>query len=245
MLAGLGRNPIVEFIFRHQRERHALYNYGMSRNGCGHILRLDALRVEDLADRVSDLRSVHDRAVYHGVLRQRFHPKAHELVTRLRRFQLDRFDGAGSDVQSHELSAPFAQSQHIAAPFLASVPVAHASLTAPCRRLAHLAFHPAVQDRFTQFPTISKFECGNFALRDVTVQGIRGDAQILRRLSYVHHFARFTHEERHPGIQLQACNHDRLLHPTCAADFQRGAARGSFMTLCTPSVKGIYRAVAL
>ena len=67
--------------------------------------------------------------------------------------------------------------------------------------LAHLAFHPAVEDRLPKFPTISEFERGYFALGDVTVQGIRGYSQILRRLSYVHHFARFTHEERHPGAR--------------------------------------------
>src|SRR5690348_5853018 len=68
--------------------------------------------------------------------------------------------------------------------------------------LAHFPFHPAVQYRFTQFPTVAEFKRGNFAFRDVTVQGIRGDSQILRRLPHIHHFARFAHEERHPGIQM-------------------------------------------
>src|SRR2546425_876399 len=82
-----------------------------------------------------------------------------------------------------------------------STTVSRARLTAPRGRLAHLAFHPAVQDRFTQFPTVAEFECGNFAFSDVTVQGIRRDAQILRRLPHIHHFTRFAHEERHPGIR--------------------------------------------
>ena len=65
-------------------------------------------------------------------------------------------------------------------------------------RLADLAFHPAIQDGLPKFPTIAEFECGNFAFRDVTVQRVRGDSQILRRLPHVHHFARFTHEELDP-----------------------------------------------
>src|ERR1700676_528362 len=72
-----------------------------------------------------------------------------------------------------------------------------AKLPAPLH-LAHLAFHPAIQDGLPKFPTIAEFECGNLAFSDVTVQRIRGDSQILRRLPHVHHFARFTHEEHDP-----------------------------------------------
>src|ERR1700704_441687 len=93
--------------------------------------------------------------------------------------------------------------------------------------LVHLAFHPTVEDRLPKFPTISKFERGYFALGDVTVQGIRGDAQILRRLSYVHHFARFTHEERHPGALNSAknsCNHFALQLACKRYDIRKHAA---------------------
>src|ERR1700756_1773049 len=72
-----------------------------------------------------------------------------------------------------------------------------AKLAAPLH-LTHLAFHPAVQDGFPKFPTVAKLECGNLAFSDVTVQRIRGDSQILRRLPHIHHFARFTHEEHDP-----------------------------------------------
>src|SRR6267143_7103951 len=82
--------------------------------------------------------------------------------------------------------------------FLRTFPVTRAVLPAPRGRLAHFTFHPAVQDRFTKFPTVAEFKSGNFAFSDVTVQGIRGDAQILRRLPHIHHFTRFAHEERHP-----------------------------------------------
>src|SRR6266404_2381749 len=73
-----------------------------------------------------------------------------------------------------------------------------AKLPAPLH-LAHLAFHPAIQDGFPKFPTIAEFECGNLAFSDVAVQRIRGDSQILRRLPHIHHFARFTHENTTPG----------------------------------------------
>src|SRR5215472_9883057 len=86
-----------------------------------------------------------------------------------------------------------------------------AKLAAPRVRLAHFAFHPTVEDRLPKFPTVAELERRNFAFRDVTVQGIRGDAQILRRLSYIHHFARFIHEERHPGAPNDATTPPRLL----------------------------------
>src|SRR5438445_6971977 len=72
-------------------------------------------------------------------------------------------------------------------------------LTSFCVHLAHLTFHPSIQNGLTQFPTVAKFECRNLAFRDVTVQGVRADPQILRRLSHIHHFTRFIHEERHSG----------------------------------------------
>src|SRR6202047_1551372 len=72
-----------------------------------------------------------------------------------------------------------------------------ARLPAPLH-LAHLAFHPAIQDGLPKFPAIAEFECGNLAFSNVTVQRIRGDSQILRRLPHVHHFARFTHEAPDP-----------------------------------------------
>src|SRR4029077_16488586 len=55
--------------------------------------------------------------------------------------------------------------------------------------LTHLALHPAVQDGLPKFPTIAEFKCRNLAFGDVTVQRVRGDTQILRRLPHVHHFA--------------------------------------------------------
>src|SRR3984893_18029233 len=74
---------------------------------------------------------------------------------------------------------------------------APAKLPAPLH-LAHLAFHPAIQDGFPKFPTIAEFKCGNFAFGDVTIQRIRRDSQILRRLPHIHHFARFAHEATLP-----------------------------------------------
>src|SRR4030081_402672 len=73
-------------------------------------------------------------------------------------------------------------------------------LPAPRVRLAHLPLHPAVQNRFTKFPSVAQLERRYFAFSDVTVQRIRRDPQILRRLSDVHHFSRFIHEESHPAI---------------------------------------------
>src|SRR5580698_1537183 len=82
--------------------------------------------------------------------------------------------------------------------FAASFPFASLDLPAPYVRLAHLAFHPAVQDRLAQFPAIAELECGNLAFGDVTVERIRANPQILRRLPHIHDFARFIHEDRNP-----------------------------------------------
>src|SRR5262249_61639411 len=61
--------------------------------------------------------------------------------------------------------------------------------------LAHLAFHPAVQNGLAQLPPVAQFEGRDFTLGDVTVERIRANPQILRRLPHIHHFARFAHDE--------------------------------------------------
>src|SRR2546430_11164767 len=71
-------------------------------------------------------------------------------------------------------------------------------LPAPHMRLANLALHPTIQDGLPQLPSIAQLECGNFAFSDVTIQCIRGNSQILRRLPHVHHFARFAHRKHYP-----------------------------------------------
>src|SRR6202163_2584367 len=98
-------------------------------------------------------------------------------------------------------------SENISRP-LSRVPC-NSELPAPRVRLAHLPLHPAVQNRFTKFPAVAQLECRYFAFGDVTVQRIRRDPQILRRLPYVHHFSRFIHEESHPVIRTntRSCNH--------------------------------------
>src|SRR5277367_5717739 len=94
----------------------------------------------------------------------------------------------------------FPPSNHISRPL-------SRNLAAPCYHLAHLAFHPPIQDRLSKFPTITQFKRRYFALCDVPIQGIGADPKILRRLSYVHHFARFAHEER-PSCPYHAPNYD-------------------------------------
>src|SRR5215475_2253909 len=61
--------------------------------------------------------------------------------------------------------------------------------------LAHLAFHPAVQNRLAQLPAVTQLERWNFAFGDVAIERVRADAQILRRLPHIHHFARFAHDK--------------------------------------------------
>src|SRR5207244_12921455 len=62
----------------------------------------------------------------------------------------------------------------------------------------HLSLHPAVQDGLPQLPAIAKLKRRYLPLRDVTVERIRGDTQVLRRLPYVHDFARFNHSGKPP-----------------------------------------------
>src|SRR3984893_3296796 len=102
-------------------------------------------------------------------------------------------------------------------------------LAAPHMCLAHLAFHPAVQDRLTKFPTIAELECGNLAFGDVTVQSIRGDPQILRRLPHIHHFTRFIHEERYPSARTRPIS-NRLGAPQPTLRNCGGAPLPSVMT---------------
>src|SRR5215471_18623583 len=52
-------------------------------------------------------------------------------------------------------------------------------LAAPHMCLAHLAFHPAIQDRLAKFPAVAQLECRNLAFRDVAIQRVRRDPQIL------------------------------------------------------------------
>jgi hypothetical protein len=61
----------------------------------------------------------------------------------------------------------------------------------------------------------------------------------LRRLPYIHHFARFAHVERHPGIRTQAKNYVRSSHSSCAADIEESATRASFMTFYHSDRQGI------
>src|SRR5207237_8370211 len=62
----------------------------------------------------------------------------------------------------------------------------------------HLSLHPAVQDGLPQLPAIAKLKRRYLPLRDVTVERIRGDTQVLRRLPYVHEFAGFNHSGTPP-----------------------------------------------
>ena len=104
-------------------------------------------------------------------------------------------------------------------------------------RLADFAFHPAIQDGFPQFPTIAQLKCGNLAFGDVTIQGIRGDSQILRRLSHVHHFTRFIHGKHYPRrLGTRAVNPTAWCSPVDAAE--PGGARVDFMTPCRSDRQG-------
>src|SRR5271166_6899051 len=73
--------------------------------------------------------------------------------------------------------------------------------------LTHLTFHPPVQDRLSQFPTIAQLKRWYFTLRDVPVQRIWADSQVLGSLPHIHNFTRFAHEERHPvSLKRPACS---------------------------------------
>src|SRR5208283_2938700 len=94
-------------------------------------------------------------------------------------------------------------------------------------------------------PTIAQLKRRYFALCDVPVQSIRADPQILGSLPYVHHFARFAHEERSPCFyhaQELACatpSSGRNNNPQGAAcvNFMslRPTARQAFLACNCPS----------
>ncbi len=104
MLAGFRGNAIVKLFLAHQRQRHALDDDGVAGNGSGHALGLNFLEIENFGDGVGDLWRIHDGTVHNGILRQRFHAVTDQLVPGLGRFQLNGFDGAGTDVQANKLS---------------------------------------------------------------------------------------------------------------------------------------------
>jgi hypothetical protein len=51
----------------------------------------------------------------------------------------------------------------------------------------------------------------------------------LRRLPHIHHFTRFAHEERHPGIRMHLISRP-LAAPRLRCELSGDAARGNFMT---------------
>ena len=107
VLARFGRNPVVQLFFGHQRKRNPLHNHRVSGNRSRDVLRLDVFVVEDAADRVGDLRRIHDRAVHHRILGQRFHAEADQFVAGFRRFQFDRFNRTRTDIEPDQLPASF------------------------------------------------------------------------------------------------------------------------------------------
>ena len=80
VLAGFGLDAVVKLFLGHHRQRNSLDDHRVARNRRGHVLGLDFLRLENIADRAGDQRRVHDRAVHHRVLRQRFQPKTDQFI---------------------------------------------------------------------------------------------------------------------------------------------------------------------
>src|SRR5438552_1464878 len=58
---------------------------------------------------------------------------------------------------------------------------------------ARFFFHPLVQPRFLEPPPVPQLECRNLLLIHVLVERVRTDAQVLRRLTNIHDFARIGH----------------------------------------------------
>ena len=79
------------------------------------------LRFENVADRARNQRRVHDGAVHHGILRQRFQTKTHQFIALFGALQLDGFDRARADVQTHQ-SLVFCATKHVETPL--AVPTA-------------------------------------------------------------------------------------------------------------------------
>src|SRR6202034_2074576 len=75
--------------------------------------------------------------------------------------------------------------------------------------LARLLFHPLVQLRLLEAPTVAQLESWNLLFPDVLVQRVRTDSQVLRRLANVHHFPRVGHSSFTPSSRT-AC---AIVHP--------------------------------
>src|SRR5215813_5986729 len=87
--------------------------------------------------------------------------------------------------------------------------------------LAHLAFHPPVQNRLAKFPAITQFERRDFTFGDIAVERVRADSQILRRLPHIHHFARFAHsgtQLRRPSFRIPLVTREARHARTCTSD---------------------------
>ena len=94
VLAGLGLDSVEQLIFGHQGHADALDDYRVARNRSRHIFRLDLLPVENGYDLFGDRGRIHDGAVHDRILCQRLKSEAHQFITSLRLFQLNRFDRA-------------------------------------------------------------------------------------------------------------------------------------------------------
>src|SRR5208283_3099838 len=62
-----------------------------------------------------------------------------------------------------------------------------------------LVFHPTVEDAFLEFPSVTEFERRNQLLRDILVERVRRNSQVVRCLTDVHHFARIGHVGSFPA----------------------------------------------
>ncbi len=58
-----------------------------------------------------------------------------------------------------------------------------------------LAVHPLVKPGALETPAIAQLECRYEAFGGVLVEGVGRDAEVIRRLADIHHFANFRDEE--------------------------------------------------
>ena len=102
VLLRLPVDRLGELRLRHHRQRDLLDDDGVARERGGDILGLDAAAVEQAADGVGDGGGVDDRAVDDAVRGHRLAAEIRDPVALAGLFQLDRLDGARTDVQTDQ-----------------------------------------------------------------------------------------------------------------------------------------------
>ena len=148
-------------------------------------------------------RRVHDRAIHHGVLRQRLQAEADQFVA-----LLGLLFSSTALIELDPMSSPttgfcFAIAKH-RSPFCAvpgaAAPSAASAASSPCDWRIFRSIQRSSTD-LRNFQRLPSLKAGTMPVADVAIQSVGRDSQILRSLAQVHDFSRLAHARRLPRLR--------------------------------------------